>query len=103
MNERPIPEPAYDDPNAVEMLRVWVAAKQLHFSMKIGMYKNRRDITEEEAWGAVLADVARTVADALVQTCDRSHDVILDRLSTRFLKELDQPTSETRGGFVSRH
>jgi hypothetical protein len=39
MNERPIPEAALHDPNSVEMLRVRVAAGQLHCSLKVGMYR----------------------------------------------------------------
>ena len=39
LNERVIPEAALRDENSVEMLRVWIAEKKLHCSMKIGMYR----------------------------------------------------------------
>ncbi|NIA52694.1 DUF5076 domain-containing protein [Massilia sp. TW-1] len=37
MDERPIPPAALQDPNAMEMLRVWVAGGQLHCSLKVSM------------------------------------------------------------------
>ena len=40
MIECPIPEAALQDPNSVEMLRVWVAGGQLHCSLKVGMYRD---------------------------------------------------------------
>ena len=49
MNERPIPPAAQRDVGAVEMLRVWVAEKQLHCALKIGMYRDGMGIDEESA------------------------------------------------------
>jgi hypothetical protein len=40
MNERPISKVALQDPNSVEMLRVWVAGGQLRRSLKVGMYRD---------------------------------------------------------------
>ncbi|MYN42917.1 DUF5076 domain-containing protein [Duganella sp. FT109W] len=65
MNERPIPSAARRDIDAVEMLRVWVAEKQLHCSLKIGMYRDGMGIDEELAWGTILADAARHILKAL--------------------------------------
>ncbi|WP_249341926.1 DUF5076 domain-containing protein [Stenotrophomonas maltophilia] len=65
INERPIPHAAFEDENAVEMLRVWIAAKGLHCSMKVGMYREQFEVPEEKAWGRILADVARHLASAL--------------------------------------
>ena len=53
MNERPIPEAALRDEDAVEMLRVWIAEKKLHCSMKVGMYRETTKIAEEKAWGTI--------------------------------------------------
>jgi hypothetical protein len=47
------------------MLRVWIAEKKLHCSMKVGMYRETMNIPEEKAWGKILADVARHFANAL--------------------------------------
>ena len=50
LNERPIPEAALRDKSAMEMLRVWIAEKKLHCSMKIGMYREGMNMSEEKAW-----------------------------------------------------
>ena len=38
LNQRPVPEAALRDNDAVEMLRVWIAEGRLHCSIKVGMY-----------------------------------------------------------------
>jgi len=103
MNERPIPEAALRDADAVEMLRVWIAEKKLHCSMKVGMYRETMNIPEETAWGTILADVARHVANALESGYSTDAAESLQRIPDSFVKELDAPTSGAKGGFVQRH
>lgn len=102
MNERPIPNAALEDENAVEMLRVWIASKGLHCSMKVGMYKESTKIPEEKAWGILLADVARHLSDALEKKYATDRQAALERIRTSFEEELNKPTSKTKGEFVSR-
>ena len=99
MNERPIPEAAQRDKNAVEMVRVWVAERGLHCSLKIGMYRETTSISEEKAWGIILADIARHVARALTADHDGDQSASLQRIQQSFLAELDAPTSEVSGSF----
>lgn len=100
MNERPIPPAALQDPNAVEMLRVWVAAGQLHCALKVGMYRDGMGIDEEAAWGTILADAARHIARALQRDGHVSETESLAKLVSHFNDELAAPSSELRGGFV---
>ena len=51
-NELLIPEIAESDPNAVEVLHVWVAKGGQHVSISTGIWE------DPEAWGIVLADLA---------------------------------------------
>lgn len=103
MNERPIPEAALRDENSVEMLRVWIAEEKLHCSLKIGMYRDTMDIAEEKAWGTILADVARHVANALKAGYSSDVRESIEKLKETFIEELESPTSETAGNFVHRH
>jgi hypothetical protein len=103
MNQRPIPEAALRDKDAVEMLRVWIAEKKLHCSMKVGMYRETMNVPEEKAWGTILADVARHVANALESSYSTSAAESLDKIRETFFKELDSPTSITKGDFVRKH
>jgi hypothetical protein len=103
LNQRPIPEVALRDENAVEMLRVWVAERGLHCSMKVGMYRETMDVSEEKAWGTILADVARHIADALESQYSTSATESLHKIRDIFIKELEKPTSQTKGDFVRKH
>jgi hypothetical protein len=100
MNERPIPEAALQDPNSLEMLRVWVAGGQLHCSLKVGMYRDGMGIDEEVAWGTILADAARHIAKALQGDGNLNEAESLTRLVAKFNEEVSVPSSELKGGFV---
>ncbi|MES2070030.1 MAG: DUF5076 domain-containing protein [Pseudomonadota bacterium] len=100
MNERPIPEAALRDSDSVEMLRVWVAERQLHCSLKVGMYRDGMGIEEETAWGTILADAARHIAKALHPTSEEGEKIALAKISNKISEELLNPTSEKHGQFV---
>lgn len=100
MNERPIPEAALQDPNSVEMLRVWVAGGQLHCSLKVGMYRDGMGTDEEIAWGTILADAAHHIAKALQDGGNLNETESLAKLVAKFNNEVAFPTSELKGGFV---
>jgi hypothetical protein len=103
LNQRPIPEAALRDQDAVEMLRVWIAERSLHCSMKVGMYRETMNVPEEQAWGTILADVARHLANALASGYSVNAADSLQRIRDNFNKELGAPTSEAQGEFVRKH
>lgn len=103
LNQRPIPSAALADPNAVEMLRVWIAQRQLHCSLKVGMFSDATGVKEEVAWGTVLADAARHISNAIEQGFGGSAFEALAEIRAAFLRELDKPSSETKGSFADRH
>jgi hypothetical protein len=100
MNRVSIPPAAARDPDAVEMLGVWIAEQGLHCSLRIGTYQER-GIAEERAWGTILADAARHVARALAAESQLDESVVLENIRAHLLAELDDPTSPLRGGFAS--
>ncbi|WP_338771178.1 DUF5076 domain-containing protein [Massilia sp. METH4] len=100
MNERPIPPAALRDENSVEMLRVWIAERKLHCSMKVGMYQDGMGIPETEAWGTILADVARHLANALNEKYGASTEESIQKIKDSLLDELAKPTSKSDGGFA---
>jgi len=103
LNQRPIPEAALRDTDAVEMLRVWIAEQGLHCSMKVGMYRETMNVAEEKAWGTILADVARHLASALESGYSINAAESLKKIRASFLEELGDPTSEAKGDFVRKH
>lgn len=100
MNERPIPEAALRDDDAVEMLRVWIAEGKLHCSLKIGMYRESMGIEEEVAWGTILADAARHISKGLHSGYGESEEQSLEKIRKNFNGELAAPTSKVQGDFV---
>jgi len=103
LNQRPIPEAALRDEDAVEMIRVWIAERGLHCSIKVGMYRETTNVPEEKAWGMILADVARHVANALEAGYSADSAESLKKIRDSFIKELGAPTSDAKGDFLSKH
>ncbi len=103
MNELLIPDAARRDESSVEMIRVWIAERGLHASLKVGRYEDRPDIQEARAWGRILADVAQHVADALMTRQGMNRDAAITAIKAAFNEELQAPSSGRSGGFVVRH
>lgn len=91
----PLPLAAQRDPKSINMASLWIAEGGLHCSIRIGVYEGRPDVDETKAWGTILADLARNVADALISdgsTQGPRQDVI-NRIWTAFHDELSKPGS----------
>jgi len=100
MNVRPVPDPAVRDPDAVEMARVWIAEHGLHCSLKVGMYHESHDVAEQRAWGTILADMTRHIANALHEAYGLDADKSIELIRDAYIGELASPTSDAKGGFV---
>ncbi len=95
--ELQIPPNVAADSNAAELIRAWASDGGLVCSL------NPTAWPEDQApiaWGILLSDVARHVADALQHAYGLERAAVLDRLRRVFDAELHRPTSETKGGFV---
>ncbi len=103
MQERLIPDAALRDPSSWEVLRIWIAENKLHCSMIVGVYEKNGPLPEDTAWGIILADAAKHLADALANEGLRDRTAALREIARSFAAEIDEPTSEAEGDFVSRH
>jgi len=99
MRELKIPPAAQSDNESWELLRAWVAEQGLHCSVKVGVYE-AEGIPEEKAWGTILADAARHIADALSSLGLGESDTALAEIRRCFDAELDAPTSKRTGRLV---
>ena len=100
MDERAIPDAALRDSDAWEPLRVWIAEQKLHCSLKVGVYEENGPIPEDTAWGIILADVAKHLADTLAKEGLRNRDIALREIFRSFGSELEEPTAVTTGKFI---
>jgi Domain of unknown function (DUF5076) len=87
-----LPAAAKRDRGSFEVLRVWIAEKGQHVSIRSGAWE------DPFAWGIVLADLARHVANAhSIQNPDLDKDAFLDRLLEGFEAEITNPTDDPEG------
>jgi len=87
----PIPEAARRDPKSFELLRVWVADKKQHVSLKAGVWD------DPAAWGIMLADLAGHVANSYEQDAGLDKQKALQRIKAGLDAELASPTDEPSG------
>ena len=85
-NQLLIPELARRDTTAMEIIRVWIANKRQHFTMRVGLWD------DPAAWGLLLADLARNIAASYEQDAAREAEASLDRIRDAFNAELANPT-----------
>jgi hypothetical protein len=86
-----VPEAARTDAKSFELLRVWIAHQDQHISLRVGVWK------EPEAWGMMLADLARHIAAAYEQSEKRDPEEMLTRIKAGFEAEIVSPTEEVHG------
>jgi hypothetical protein len=86
-----VPDPARTDAKSFELLRVWIAHQDQHISLRVGVWK------EPEAWGMMLADLARHIAAAFEESEKRDPVEMLARIKAGFGAEIESPTEEVRG------
>ncbi len=91
-DQLPIPASALKDPRSLEVLRVWIANGEQHVALAFGMWE------DPAAWGLLLADLARHIAEAHAQQDDAvSAEDFLEEIRAGFEAEMDGPTDEVSG------
>lgn len=94
------PEVAGDD-KATEMIRVWIAHQDLHVSMLLGMWHDTPDaeVDERDAWGELLADLTRHIANGMIKEYGWDYDSTRDRIRAAFLRYFDDKSQTIQGEF----
>jgi hypothetical protein len=90
-----IPDAALRDAKSYEIARVWVAEKAEHVSLLIGTWD------DPVAWGIVLADLARHVANGYAQDKGLERSETLQRIRSAMIAELEGPTDEPTGTLLT--
>lgn len=88
----PIPAAASRDPRSLEVLRVWIANGEQHVALAFGMWE------DPAAWGLLLADLARHIAEAHAQQDENVEaEDFLEQIRAGLEAELDSPSDEVSG------
>ncbi|NJL71765.1 MAG: DUF5076 domain-containing protein [Candidatus Competibacteraceae bacterium] len=86
-DELSLPKQVTDDPLATEVLRVWLTGDTQTFIL-------RSDVWDDPAaWGILLVDLARHLANSYTATSGNYQQVI-DRIRAGFDAEWDHPTDD---------
>jgi uncharacterized protein DUF5076 len=86
-----VPPAVERDKAAFEVLRVWVAERGQHVSIRSGAWE------DPAAWGVVLADLARHVAHAHHLKSRVNEEEFLGRVLESFYDEIEDPSEEPEG------
>jgi hypothetical protein len=83
------------------MVRAWIAQSKLHVVLNIGFWEDPdRAIDERDAWGILMADIARHVAAAHESEFGRDPRESLLTIQRAFEREMAKPTSSHQGEFA---
>jgi hypothetical protein len=102
MNKQlPIPPEALKADGSAEMIRVWIANNALHVSLNLGMWQNAEDsdVDERVAWGFLLADLTRHIANGMMQEYGWDYDETRNRIRSSFLHNFDEKDGNVTGTF----
>ncbi len=89
-----VPPAAKNDAKSFELLRVWIADKKQHVSLRSGVWK------DPAAWGIMFADLSRHVANAFHQDAGLERAEALKRIVAGFNAEIGSPTDDPSGQIV---
>ena len=91
LDELPIPDATRFDSHSREIARVWVAGGKQWTSLASGIWD------DPAAWGIMLVDLARHIADSYDRDEGRSSSDVLARIKEGFDVEWEHPTDKPKG------
>jgi len=86
-----VPYTIEGDPNAIEVARIWVAHGRQHVHLRSGLWE------DPAAWGIMLVDLARHVANAYEADGRGDYFEVLGKIRHMFDAEWDSPTDIATG------
>ncbi|EMI18490.1 hypothetical protein RMSM_04584 [Rhodopirellula maiorica SM1] len=76
------------------MFRGWIAEGALHCELNVGHWHQTTDTDERQAWGVILADLARQVAKSLEEATGMDQSISLQLILQSFAADFDGPDTE---------
>jgi hypothetical protein len=58
------------------------------------------EVDERDAWGELLADITRHIANGLMQECGWDYDSTRDRIRAAFLQNFDDKAGDVSGSLT---
>ncbi|HLW64441.1 MAG TPA: DUF5076 domain-containing protein [Gemmataceae bacterium] len=88
--ELPIPSAAEADAKGLELARIWAAQRRQYVTIRTNVWK------DPGAWGIMLVDFAKHVADAYARDKGEDPNTVLSQIKQGFDAEWGHPTDEPR-------
>lgn len=85
LSELPTPPNLSKDPDATELLRVWIINQEMECSLYPGAFD------DPKVWGVILADLARNVARGLEETEGTDFRKTLELIADAFQNDIANP------------
>jgi Domain of unknown function (DUF5076) len=101
MHQLLIPPAATRDANSIQVVSAWIADEGLHCTLNIGFFSEQGH-NEPKAWGIVLADMVRHIANALHEDHHKETSKTISEIVDALHEELNSPTSKAEGEFHAR-
>jgi hypothetical protein len=86
-----LPRALKGDPNAIEVLRIWLGESGIHCSIDLGL---GREQAEESEWGLFLAQVIRRVGRLIEEQGGMEADAVVTDIVDALLEEISRSTSD---------
>ena len=104
MRELAKPTGIEGDENAAEMIRAWIAHNGLHVSLLLDAWHDavESEIDERDAWGFLLADLTRHIANGMMQSHGWDYDATRDRIKCSFLSNFDEKGQTIEGTYSEK-
>jgi hypothetical protein len=93
--ELPIPSTIGLDQKAIEIARIWAANGAQHVSLAVGLWR------DPAAWGIMLVDLAKHVANAYATDSAANKNDVLRRIKEGFDTEWEVATDDPKGKLTS--
>ena len=77
------------DPEAFEVLRIWVAFKNQHMNVRLDTFK------DPAAWGILMVDLIKVIANGYKEQQGRNFEEVVSRIVAGFEAELSVSTDRT--------
>ncbi len=99
--ELPTPGTIAGDPNATEMVSIWLAHKALQTAIRLGMW-HEAGTDEPEAWGYLLADAVTQIGQGLAAQFGWEPHETVTRVLDSLLKYARDNRDPGRGRFADK-
>ena len=96
------PPAAVRDEQSIQMLSAWIAERGMHCTLNIGFFDGQGH-NERKAWGILVADVIRHIANAWEQERGAPTNETIATIVQSLNAELESPTSKATGTFSPGH